>query len=66
MAETAFRPQTFEEMRERSGMIRAMNAYFSVHQNLPEEKVKGEYWEALGDPQLDEAVESWIKSNCSR
>lgn len=56
---------TFEEIVERSGQIAAMNAWFGAHGNLPDEKVPGEYYEALGDPCLGEDVEAYIKSNFS-
>lgn len=57
---------SFESMVKQSGKIAAMNAYFAANGNLPEEKTRGEYYEALGDPKLGEEVEAWIKSNCSR
>lgn len=59
--------ETLDQMTERLGnRIRAIDAYFAVHGNLPPEKSQGEYYEAVGDPGLGEDVELYIKSNFSR
>lgn len=63
---TTFELLSFEAIRLNRGMIAAMNAHFGAHGYLPPEKTQGEYFEALGDPELGEDVEMWIKSHCSR
>lgn len=54
---------TFEEMEEVGGKIAAMNSFFGAYGYLPPERVQGEWHEALGDPNLGEDVEMWIKSH---
>ncbi len=66
MADNDTKIRSFEEMEAASGTIAAANAYFGAYGNLPDEKFPGQWRELLGDPMLDEDVESWIKSNCSR
>lgn len=57
--------RSFEEMVRESGMVAAMNAYFGAYGTLPAEKTPGEYYEAVGDRDLGEDVETYIKSNFS-
>ncbi len=66
MAHTESRLRSFEEMEAASGTIAAANAYFGAHGRLPEEQFAGQWSELVGDPMLDEDVETWIKINCSR
>ncbi len=57
--------RSFEEILVADGVVAAINATFEIHQCLPPERVKGEYFEALGDPDLDPRAELYIKSNFS-
>jgi len=66
MPDTETKIKSFEEMEKASGPVAAANAYFSVHGNLPEEKFPGQWHELVGDQDLGEDVETWIKNNCPR
>ncbi len=58
--------RTFDEMREASGLVAALNAHFGAYGTLPEPRFPGEYHEALGLADLGEDVESYILSTFPR
>jgi hypothetical protein len=66
MAETETKLPSFEELREKFGLVRALDTFFGGYGYLPEPKFAGEYHEALGDKDLGEDVEQYIKSNFPR
>ena len=57
--------RSFEEIREKDGLVTALNAYAAIDQ-IPEPKFPGEYHETLGLPGLSEDAEQQIKSKFSR